>query len=89
MNHENSDMNKKFDLIRKAKEIIFKIRLRYVVRIANRDANLFKKRLLVIDFGGVPRVYEKQKLKTLIKTKYFKKGTTIQQLEKMAYHITR
>jgi hypothetical protein len=37
---------------------------------------------------GVPRVYSKMQLKHLIKIRYFKKGTTIQQLEALALYKT-
>ena len=71
------------------KKLIFDLRLRMAVRRANRDSKLFGKRLIVIVFNGKLEVYEKQRLKELIRHKYFKKGTTIEQLEKMAYHVTK
>ena len=74
---------------KKIKKLIFDLRLRMAVRRANRDSKLFGKRLIVIVFNGKLEVYEKQRLKELIRHKYFKKGTTIEQLEKMAYHVTK
>jgi len=76
-------------IVAKIQKTVFDIRLRKAIKIANRDSRLFGTRLLVIAFEGVPRVYEKQKLKALIKQGYYVKGTTIQELERMAYHITK
>jgi len=75
--------------LKRIKKFGFDIRLRMAVRKANRDAQLFKKRLMVLAFDGKPIVYEKQRLKELIKRGYFLKGTTISDLEKRAYYITK
>ena len=75
--------------MKKLREFIFRIRLRRAVRTANKEVQLWNRRMLVIAFEGRPKVFEKQRLKALIKQGYFKKGVTIEILEKMAYHITR
>ncbi|MEI6683440.1 MAG: hypothetical protein WCO44_12460 [Bacteroidota bacterium] len=69
---------------------LFKIRLRRAIRKANRESKEFNKKYLVISFQGRPRAYQKSSLKDLIyRRKYFKKGTTVEQLEKMAYYVTQ
>jgi len=71
-------------------EIIFNTRLKWAIRKAERYSKEYHKKYIVISFGGKLRVYQKAALKDLIKRrKFFKKGVTVEQLEKMAYHITR
>lgn len=74
--------------MRKIREFIFRMRLRRAVRTANKEAQLRNRKMLVIDFKGRPKVFEKQRLKALIKQGYFIKGVNIQIIEKMAYYIT-
>jgi len=70
--------------------IIFDIRLKYAVRKANKRAELLNKKHLVVMFNDKPRVYMKEDLKDLIRRRViFRKGTTIQQIEKMAYYKTK
>jgi len=65
-------------------------RMKRAIRKANRESELYNKKYLVILMHGSPRAYQKSSLKGLIKRrKYFKKGTTIEQLEKMAYYVTK
>lgn len=71
------------------KKWIFNLRLKSAIKQAKRDSKLFDKRMMVIEWCGKPEVFEKQKLKRLISMGFFKKGTTIQQLEKMAYYISK
>lgn len=67
----------------------FKLRLKWAIKEANSLAKLLNKRFMVIVFAGQPVVYQKTQLKDLIRRrKFFKKGVTIAQLEKMAYYIT-
>lgn len=47
------------------------------------------KKYLVIMLKGEPRVFSKEYLKLLIRLKRFKKGTYIQDLEKIALFITK
>ncbi len=44
---------------------------------------------LVVMHQGKPVVHTKQRLQVLIKRRYFKKGTTIQDIEKVALFITK
>jgi hypothetical protein len=67
----------------------FKLRLKWAINEANSRAKLLNKRFMVIVFAGRPMVYQKSHLKDLIRRRrFFKKGVTIAQLEKMAYYIT-
>lgn len=43
---------------------------------------------MVLMVAGVPKVYSKQELKSLIQRHTFKKGTTIQDLERRAIIVT-
>lgn len=47
-----------------------------------------KRKYLVLLVAGVPKVYSKQELKKMIVQHRFRKGTTIQDLEKRAILIT-
>lgn len=47
-----------------------------------------RRKYLVLLVAGVPKVYSKQELKTMIRSRKFRKGTTIQDLEKKAILIT-
>lgn len=70
--------------------MIFDYRLKRAVRKADRRAELFNKKHLVVAFNNRPRVYMKESLKDLIRRRqFFRKGVTIQQIEKMAYYITK
>lgn len=71
-------------------KIVFEIRLKIAIRDAKKRAELYNKKHLVVAFNNRPRVYMKEDLKDLIRRRaIFKKGTTIQQIEKMAYFITQ
>lgn len=73
--------------------LIKKIILNYRVKKAIKQAVEFQKesgrKHLVVMCNGKPMVHTKQKLQYLIKTRYFKKGTRIQDLEKAALFITK
>ena len=71
------------------KELLFKYRLKKAIKEADRESRLFKRKYLVIVFAGKPKAYRKSALKELINRRaMFKKGVTVQQLEKMAYYST-
>ncbi|MCX6266840.1 MAG: hypothetical protein NTW16_05710 [Bacteroidetes bacterium] len=70
-------------------ELYFDFLLKLAIKRAKRDAKIFNKKYLVIAFAGRPRVYQKSELKDLIKRRvFFKKGVTVERLEKMAYYVT-
>jgi hypothetical protein len=71
------------------KRTLFQIRMRFAIMKAKNRAKLYNKKHMVIVFAGRPRVYAKSDLKDLIKRRViFKKHTTVEKLEKMAYFIT-
>ncbi|KAF0199025.1 MAG: hypothetical protein FD170_3953 [Bacteroidetes bacterium] len=59
------------------------------VKKANRLAKEENRRYIVTMMWGRPRLYQKQALKEAIKRRKFKKGVTIQDIEKNAYYITK
>jgi hypothetical protein len=69
-------------------KLLFNIRLKAAIKRAKRNAALFNCRYMVIVFAGKPMVYSKKQLKEALKIRFFKKGTTIQQLEKIAVFTT-
>lgn len=70
------------------KEIVLNFRIKRAIKIAQELAAVSKRRYIVLIVAGVPKVYSKQELKNLVKRRVFKKGTTIQDLEKRAVLIT-
>lgn len=70
------------------KKLIFDIRLKAAIKKAKTNAALFNCRYMVIVFAGKPMVFSKKQLKETLKVRFFKKGTTIQQLETMALFTT-
>lgn len=58
------------------------------VKKANRLAREENRRYIVTMMQGRPAIYTKQTLKEAIKRRKFKKGVTIQDIEKQAYYIT-
>lgn len=70
------------------KDFILNYRIRRAVRLADELSKASRRKYLVLLVAGVPRVYSKQELKTMIRSRKFRKGTTIQDLEKKAILIT-
>ena len=58
------------------------------VKRAVRLSKLEKRRYIVTMWWGRPRCIAKQNLKEAIKRRKFKKGTTIEMIEKHAYFVT-
>lgn len=75
-------------MIRIIKKLIFKIKVRNAIKEAQLLSNADGKRYLVIMYKGEPRILSKQYLKRLIRMGKFKKGTTIQDIEKDAIIVT-
>lgn len=76
------------NMIRIIKKLIFKIKVRNAIKEAQLLSNADGKRYLVIMYKGEPRILSKQYLKRLIRMGKFKKGTTIQDIEKDAIIVT-
>lgn len=75
-------------MIKLFKEIILSYRIKRAIKMAKELAETSKRKYIVLMVAGVPKVYSKQELKSLIARRIFKKGTTIQDLEKRAILIT-
>lgn len=76
------------NMIKYIKRIILKIKVRNAIKEAQMLSNADGKRYLVIMYKGEPRVLAKQYLKKLLRMGKFKKGTTIQNIEKDAIIVT-
>lgn len=70
------------------KDLILNYRIKRAIRLAEELSRVSKRRHLVLLVAGVPKVYAKQDLKRMIAQRKFRKGTTIQDLEKKAILIT-
>lgn len=70
------------------KDIILNYRIRRAIKLAEELSKVSKRKYLVLQVAGVPKVYSKQELKKMIAQRKFRKGTTIQDLEKRAIVIT-
>lgn len=70
------------------KDLILNYRVRRAIKLAEELSRVSKRRYLVLMVAGVPKVYSKQELKVMIRRRQFRKGTTIQDLEKKAVLIT-
>jgi hypothetical protein len=71
------------------KRYIWAVRYKSAVRKANRMAALFKMTYFVIMLDGRLKVVPKKTLKTLVATRRFRRGTTIQDIEKRALYVAR
>lgn len=70
------------------KDFILNYRIKRAIRLADELSKASRRKYLVLLVAGVPKVYSKQELKTMIRSRKFRKGTTIQDLEKKAILIT-
>lgn len=70
------------------KDLILSYRIKRAIRLAEELSRVSKRRYLVLMVAGIPKVYSKQGLKKMITQRKFRKGTTIQDLEKKAILIT-
>ena len=77
------------DLSKLIKDCIWAARYKKAVRTAKKMAGLFNMTYFVIYMGGKLKVVPKRTLKDLVARKRFKRGTTIQDLEKSALFIAK
>ena len=70
------------------KDFILNYRIKRAIRLADELSEVSKRKYLVLLVAGVPKVFSKQELKKMIAQRKFRKGTTIQDLEKRAILIT-
>ena len=76
-------------MLKTIKDLIWAARYKRKVREANKLARLFNMTYFVFVLNGKIKVAPKRVLKDLIKTRRFKAGTTIQDIEKRALHVAR
>ena len=76
-------------MIKKIKQWVFAWRFRRAVRKADRLRRISSLKYLVIVLNGKLEVVARQDLRRLIRKHYFRKGTRIEHLEKLALYITR
>ena len=76
-------------MIQMIKRMIFAWRYRRAVRKANKYAGLFGMKYYVLNMGGKLKVIPKKNISEMIHRRRFRKGVTIQQIEKMSLYITR
>lgn len=70
------------------KDMILNYRIKRAVKLAGELSQVSKRKYVVLLVAGVPKVYAKQKLKRMIAQHKFRKGVTIQDLERKAILIT-
>ena len=75
-------------MIQFIKDMILNYRIRRAIRLARELSEVSKRKYLVLLVAGVPKVFSKQELKKMIAQRRFRKGTTVQDLEKRAILIT-
>lgn len=75
-------------MIQFIKDMILNYRIRRAIRLARELSEVSKRKYLVLLVAGEPKVFSKQELKKMIAQRKFRKGTTIQDLEKRAILIT-
>ncbi len=74
--------------INRIKSWNFDRKIKKLIKKANKLRELTKHKYMILMLKGKPHIYRKSELKQLIKLRVFKKGTTIQSLEKNALYIT-
>lgn len=70
------------------KALVFSIRLKQEKREADYRRGLTGQKMLVLCVAGRPLCVSKQRVKQLIKEGYYKKGTTPEDVEKLAIYKT-
>lgn len=70
------------------KDFILNYRIKRAIRLADELSKASRRKYLVLLVAGVPKVFSKQELKKMIAQRKFRKGTTIQDLEKRVILIT-
>lgn len=75
--------------LRQLRRLIFAIRYKIAVKKARKLAELFGIKYYVLYMNGKMKVVPKRTIKELIARRRFKKGTTIETIEKRALYITK
>ena len=69
-------------------KIIFNWRYKRAVRKADKLHKSTKRKYLVVVLNGKPVVLSKRKVRTLIATRHFRRGTTVRDIEDRAIYTT-
>lgn len=75
-------------IIKKIKNVRYNKRVTRAITQANELKKLTGYKYFVIVFKGKPLVVSKRDIKHKVATKYFKKGTTVQDVEQVALYKT-
>lgn len=75
-------------MIKLIKDIVFAWRYKCAVRKAKKLARLFGMKYYVLSMGGRLKVVPKQTIRQLVRTRRFRKGVTVTDIEKRALFIT-
>lgn len=76
-------------MIKYIKRKLLERRVVKLIDKANQRQKLTGYKYMVIMWEGKPVIVKKQEIKRMIANGYFRKGTTIQELERNAIYITR
>lgn len=76
-------------MIKLIKDIIFRWRYKRAVKKAVNIQSLTGRKQFVILYEGKPVVVSKKKIRSLVAIHYFKKGVTVQDIEKRALFVTK
>ena len=75
-------------MFRTFKKYYFAWRFKRAVRTAKERARIFNMKFYVIYMNGSLKVVPKQTIKELVKRKRFKKGVTVDDIERNALYVT-
>ncbi len=76
-------------MIQLIKRLVFSWRYKRAVKKAIEVQHLTGRKQFVIMYGNNPVVVSKRRIRKLVATRHFKKGTTVQDIEKMALFVTK
>lgn len=76
-------------MFRLIKDVIFAWRYKRAVKKAVKLAGLYGMKFYVVYFNGGLKVVPKQAIKELVERRRFRKGVTVQDIEKRALFVTR
>lgn len=77
------------ELYKKIRDCVWAVRYRNAVRKARKMAGLFGMTYYVILLNGKLKVVPKRTIKDLVSRRRFRRGTTVQDIEKRALYIAR
>ncbi len=76
-------------MIQLIKDLIFGWRYKRAVKKAVKVQSLTGRKQFVIVYKGKPVVVSKKKIRALVSTRTFRKGTTVQDIEQRALFVTK